>query len=152
MKNSKVKQLVEDGWIHAKMIMEIAGRPEEHVNNTLKEIGNKFEKEKLKIISLTLHRAKDVGEGIFSGFAEADFLTAKMSTLFGFVYDYMPSSLEIVSPDNLTETTANISNILNDLIAKLHQYDNAFKNLYTKNLILNNKLASASGKKDSKKK
>ncbi len=152
MKEAEIKHLVNEGWIHVRMIFEIAGTPEEFVNKTLKEVTEKFEKEKIKIISHVRHPAKDVGEKVFSGFAEAKFLASKMSDLFGIIYDYMPSSVEIIEPDELKETTANISDIVNDLTAKLHQYNNAFNQLHARNVLLQNKLASAGDSKPKAKK
>ena len=49
MKESKVRKYVEEGWIHAKMIFEVAGKPEKHVNDMLKQLVDGFEKEKNKI-------------------------------------------------------------------------------------------------------
>jgi len=151
MKESKIKKLVEEGWIRTKMVFEIAGMPEAHVAKTMKDVMDKFEKEDIKVINITIHSTRSMGEKVFSTFSEAEFLTPRVSNLFGYVYDYMPSSVEILEPDNLTETTANVSDIINDAVAKLHQYDNAFKKLYTTNVMLKNQLAGAGKKtKDSK--
>lgn len=151
MKEVEIRRHLDEGWIRAKMIFEIAGKPQAHVEKTMKGIADKFEKENLKLIQMTIHRANEVGEGIYSSFTETDFLVSRISYLFGFLVDYMPSSIEIIEPDNLTETTANISDVLNDMMQKFHQYDNAFKSLYVKNVNLQNQLAN-SGKNKKKKK
>ena len=151
MKESKIKKYVGEGWVHAKMIFEIAGKPESHVNKTMKETVHKFGEEKIKLIKAVKHPAKNIGEGVFSTFSEVEFLTSRISYLFEFVYDYMPSSLEIMGPDSMTETASNIADILNDVMAKLHQYDNAFKNLYVRNINLQNELANSGQTKKKKK-
>ena len=142
MKQSEIKNLVDDGWIHVKVIIEIAGTPEEFINKTIKELADKFEKENdIKPVLVKINKANEIGEKVFSAFLDAEFLVAKLSRLFGIIYDYMPSSVEIVQPDSLSETTANMSDMINDLTAKLHQYDNVFKQLHAKNVILQNQLA-----------
>jgi len=150
MKESEIKQLVDKGWIRFKMVTEIAGTPETHINKTMKEVVDRLEKEEVKIISSKRHPAKDMGENIFSAFTETELLISKVSKLFGIMYDYMPSSVEIIEPDELTETTANIGNVINDLIAKLHQYNNAFNRLTASNIVLQNEVATGSANKDKK--
>lgn len=154
MKQSEIKSLVDDGWIQVRAIIEIAGTPEKFINKTIKDLAHKFEKESdVKPGFVKINKASEVGEKIFSAFIDAEFFVAKISKLFGVIYDYMPSSVEIIQPDTFTETTANMSDIINDLTAKLHQYDNVFKQLHAKNVILQNQLAGkgvAPSKKPSK--
>ena len=151
MDEAKISRLVGEGKIRIKMIIEIAGTPEKHINKTLKEITDNVEGEKaITPIKTKRRKAKDIGEGVFSAFAEMEFLISRISDIFGVIYDYLPSSVEIIEPDELTDTTANISEVINDLTAKLHQYNTAFNQLTAKNVMMQRDLASGDSKPSTK--
>jgi hypothetical protein len=52
----------------------------------------------------------------------------------------MPSSIEILEPEKIGGTREPLTNLLNDLIARLHQYDMLLKNLHAENLMLKKKV------------
>lgn len=133
----EIQSNLKEGWIQAKAIIEIAGFPEKHIEETLNLVKDKLVKEKgIKEIKSTVNKPKKISEKIFSGFIEAEFLVTDQSTIMGIIYDYMPSSIEIIAPEEIKEDTLKLTELLNDLAAKLHLYDAAIKRLTAEKVLL----------------
>ena len=52
----------------------------------------------------------------------------------------MPSSIEIIEPLSFNAKCTDMSNMINDLLAKIHRYDMVVKNMNAENVILKRKL------------
>ena len=136
-------------WIKTRMIVEIAGFPKEHIDDALKRASENFGKEskKVKVTNKNIKESQHVKMGeikdtkIFSGFVEFGAEVEDFSTLVGLVFDWMPSSVEIIEPEKVAENTRELNNVLNDLACKLHQYDAAVKKLKAKAILLAKELA-----------
>jgi len=123
--------------IRARTVIEVLGKPKEHVVSTLKEyIGKIKEDQNFKVITEHTEEAVEQDEGMFSTFVELEIETKLYSNLAGFCFDYMPSSIEIVEPDKLTLKAADMSDLMNDLQAKLHTLDMGVKQLRNENTFL----------------
>ncbi len=108
-------------------IIEMLGAPKEYIELTLKNYVEKLKQEGLQITSVDCVPAEQK-EKFFSVFAELEILFAKPKELLDFCFDSMPSSIEIIEPVNVQMTGAELSDLLNDLQAHLHDTD-----LYVKN-------------------
>jgi len=139
MDNEEIKERIKRGAIRAKIIVEIVGSPEEYVKNIIdvksKEIAEHFE-----VIHTELGEPKKISEKFHSAFMEIEMLFPDISTLMGFIFDYMPSSIEIIEPEEITEDTHNFSDILNDLAVRLHQHSEVIIRLKAMNALLNKKV------------
>ncbi len=148
MDQQEIALKVKEGWLHCTIIIEIAGWPKEHVGSTLKLIVDKLKKEKaVSLIKEKISEPKKVSEKIWSAFVELDVLVKSLVDLIGLVFDYMPSSVEIIEPETIKESTQGLGELLNDLIAKLHAYDAAVKKLKAVNTILGRELEKFKQKK-----
>lgn len=122
--------------IHLRAIIEILGFPKEHVEETMKLIINKLKEEKdVEYINNKIHETKEAGK-LFSTFAEIEFKLNNMENLIDFCFNYMPSSIEIISPDKFHLEHIEISGFLNDLMARLHRTDMLLKNIIAENKVL----------------
>ncbi len=54
----------------------------------------------------------------------------------GFCFDYMPSSIDIIKPEKFSLESKEMMDMINDLIAKLHNLDMNVKNLNAQNVLL----------------
>jgi hypothetical protein len=139
MESSEINEKIREGALRARIIIEIVGSPEEHVKKTiegkLKEIEEKFE-----VIEKELAEPQKVSEKFHSSFIEAEVLFPDLSSLIGFIFDYMPSSIEIMEPEEITEDTQLLTEILNDLAVRLHQNSEAVIRLKAMNTLLNKKV------------
>ena len=118
-------------------ILEIVGKPKKHIEDTLKEYISAIEKdEKYAIVTKKQKRAKKVEGDLYSVFADLEVRMKDFASILDFAIDYMPASIEIEEPTGVSLTNADASNIVNDMLARLHQVDMTAKSLNQKNRIL----------------
>lgn len=121
--------------IKVNAIIEIVGAPKEHVTEVIdKAVQLMKENENFKLLNAEKSEPKTIpqSEKIFSSFVEAELSFSNFEKITGFCLDFMPSSIEIVEPEKITVDTLEMTNTLNDLMAKLHQYDMTLKNYILK--------------------
>ncbi len=70
-----------------------------------------------------------VGDDMFSIAAEVEYLVLGMEKLTWLAFNFMPASIEIMAPEELTFTEKDVSNWLNDILAKLHEVNVNHTNL-----------------------
>jgi len=137
MEDKKLKEKLEEGHILARIIIEVVGKPKEHVENSLRLAIKKIKEQKNIILKEgDLFKAKEK-EGLWSTFSELELLFKDAGSLVGFCFDYVPSSVEILEPKGLRFDTNELSNLINDFLAKLHQIGVSLKKLNSENQILN---------------
>jgi len=132
--------------IKVRVIIEVIGGPKEHVEKTLGLVLNKIKEEKyLEVIKAVSYEAKQTDKKFWSSFAELELSFSNVERVIDFCFDYMPSSIEIVEPTELMMETKEISNMLNDLLAGLHKYELALKNIHAQNILLKRELDKKKG-------
>ncbi len=140
----------EHKWLKTRMIVEVAGFPKEHIEHTIVLLGEKFA-ENLKAVKVTKRMVREPVQlkdsKIWSGFVEFYCDVQDIATLMGLMFDYLPSSVEIIEPETVTEDTQNLNDILNDLAARLHQYDATIKTMKAQATILGRELSKEIEKK-----
>lgn len=154
----KIKEKIEQGWLHCVIIIEIAGRPPAYIREAMEVVLKGISKEKdIEIIGKKVHKPKEVeifkqkpkpkdAKSLFSTFAEVELLVKGLGRLMGFVFDFMPSSIEITEPTYFRLDLNDANNILNDLASRLHQYDASLKRFSMENTILKKQLEELKGK------
>jgi hypothetical protein len=128
--------------IIATFIVEMLGRPAEHVESSLNELMDKLSKEVgVKVIEKKVHSAKKVEESeLFTCFAEIEAEFDQIINILNMAFVYMPSHLEIVSPEEIKIQNRDISELIIQTILKLHKYDELAKKMVVDNTILENKI------------
>ena len=122
-----IKEKLEKGAVHAVFVIEIAGKPPEYIENALKTVVGHFEKQKnIDILNKKFHKPEPV-ENLFSCFVEIEFLVDKFARLLELIFYFMPSSIEIIEPENIKLNVADANAVVNDLSTRLHQYDDIAK-------------------------
>lgn len=114
------------------MVLEILGRPAEHVNESLKQLVEKLKTEKgVKITNHKFYEAAPIENSneMFSAFTEIDAEFDSISNYFGIIFAYMPSHIEIINPEKITMNNLDLSNVGNILLSRLHNYDAIAKRL-----------------------
>lgn len=124
-----------DEHIHVRAIIEMLGAPKEHIEKTMKDYVDKLKNDGLNIV-LEVYNDAVPSEGLFSTFAELEIGFDKLADLLSFCFDSMPSSVEILSPENLVLSSGILSGFLNDLQAKVHDNDLIVKTLSARNKVL----------------
>jgi hypothetical protein len=112
--------------IEAIMILEAIGKPPEHLIETLQNIIKEIESEKGVFV-----KTKDIKKPIemkenrefFTTFAELEIEVEEFLVIALLLFKYMPSHIEIVNPERLELTSSSWNDILNEIIRRLHAYD-----------------------------
>ena len=113
--------------IRCRIILEVLGKPKEYVEDALKQyIEHIKEDHELVVLNEEYSEAKEQGN-MWSKFVELDLIIKGTKKLISFCFEYMPSSLEVLKPEHLIMTNAELSNFLNDLQARLHNVDMVVK-------------------------
>ncbi|GAI04695.1 unnamed protein product, partial [marine sediment metagenome] len=102
----------EEQKITARIIIEILGAPKDHVEKTMKLVLGKVKEQKyLKLLNEKTFEAKQIKK-FWSTFSEIEISVENISNLIGFCFDFMPSSIEILEPENFGVEAAEIANLL----------------------------------------
>lgn len=132
-----------DEKITANLIIEILGRPPEHVKEALNTIVLKMNSEKgIKVINKIYHDPKKIEDAkdLFTAFAEVEVEFETLSHFFGGLFTYMPSHAEIIHPEKLMISNAYLSELGSNLVQKLHEYDAIAKRLVVERNVALDKL------------
>ncbi|PIY60614.1 hypothetical protein COY95_00880, partial [Candidatus Woesearchaeota archaeon CG_4_10_14_0_8_um_filter_47_5] len=134
---TRLKEMLGEGGVLARTIIEIVGIPKEHVEKTIILYTKKIkEHDQMLVVKEKKFKAKKQGN-FFSAFAEMEIAFKSVPDLLNFCFDYMPASIEILEPETLHYETNDISTFVNDLLAKLHQLNFMVKKLSAENTLLN---------------
>ncbi len=128
--------------IVVKAIIEVAGFPKEHIEQAMVSVVEKL-KTDFKVIREEVYEAvalKDKMEGFWSTFCDIEINFNNLDEFIVFCFEFMPSSVEIVSPENLNFSNLEFGNLLNDLLGRLHKYDMLVKELTASNSVMKKKL------------
>jgi len=132
-----IKNKMAEGIISA-IVIEMMGRPADHLKQVMKDLLKKLDSEKgVKIIKKKIHPAKVIeqkdkegniiqipeGQELYSTFVDAEVQTDSMLELVNIVFTYMPSHVEILEPSEFGVQNFDFTLILNDITKKMHQYD-----------------------------
>ena len=137
--NNKTKT----GNITASIIIEILGRPPEHLKDTLNEIINKIDSETgVKVIGKKINEpvlVKDKKD-FYTSFAEIEIEIEEIIYLAILLFKYMPTHIEIISPESITLSNSGWNDILNELARRLHGYEEIARVLQMEKSVLEKKL------------
>lgn len=117
------------------MIVEMAGRPGAHVKEALEQHVGVLDKNKdIEVHSINVSEPKEIemgdvpkGSEMFTCFAEVDFEVDNFSRLSEIVFDFMPSSVEVIDPAKVSLDGHEASNLLNNIAGRMHRYDEIAK-------------------------
>jgi hypothetical protein len=125
-----------------KAIIEVAGFPKEHVDETIIKVVDKL-KEDFQVNKQEIYETiplKDKMEGFWSAFCDIEISFKKVDDLTNFCFEFMPSSIEVLDPEELKFNNVEFANVFNDLLARLHHYDMMLKNLNASNQLMKKKI------------
>ena len=135
--------------MNAIFIMDIVGRPPEHLVETLERIIGEMGKEKGVVII-----SKDIKEPVimkdqkdfYTSFAEIEVEVDEILILVGLMFKYMPAHVEIISPEILGLSNNSFGEILSEITRRLHGYDEVARTIQIEKQILFNKINELGGK------
>jgi hypothetical protein len=140
--------------IRAVFIIEVAGRPPEHLTETLEQIIEKIKEEKgviLKDKKINKPAPIKDQENFYTNFAEVELELEDPLMLLSMVFRYMPAHIEVIYPEGIRLTNDGFGIILNELARRLHGYDEIARIIQVEKKILEKKLRAILEKKKPKK-
>ena len=119
-------------------IMEVLGKPKEHIEQALKDYLQQLKQDqRYKVVYEEVAETKpQENSELWVTFAELEIQVQGLEDITSFCFDYMPSVVEILEPASLTMTDVQLTQTFNDLQAKLHQVDMVAKQVKIENDIL----------------
>ncbi len=129
--------------IKVSLILEVIGRPAEYLIETLNDLIKKIGEEKGIAVKnsivnppVSMKEQKD----FYTSFAEIELDAEGILQVAILMFKYMPAHLEIISPQNISLTNFQWNDILNELVRRLHGYDELARIMQAEKSILENKL------------
>jgi len=134
--------------VSAVMILDVIGRPPEHLVESLEKIIENMGKEQGVIL-----KSKQIKEptlmkeqkDFYTTFAEVEIEVDEILYLAILMFKYMPAHIEIISPEILALSNNGFNDILNELTRRLHGYDEIARIMQIEKQILLNKIQELGG-------
>lgn len=126
------------------LILEVLGRPPEHLKETLEKLleGIKKEKGVLSLNSKTIKEPVLVKDqnNLYVSFADFEIEIESLVTLTFIVFKYMPAHIEVVYPEKLSLSNNEWNMVLNEITRKIHTYDEVTRVVQMQNNMLQEKI------------
>ncbi len=129
--------------ISAKLIIEILGRPPEHLSAALGELITRLGNEKgTKIINKVLNKPKPIEkvDNLWTAFADVEIEFETLPHFFNVLVSYMPAHVEVFNPESIKFNTFELNELANFIVGRLHNYDAVAKRLMGERDILIKKI------------
>lgn len=125
------------------VIIEILGRPPENIVQALQNLAAKINGEKgIKVKSKEIHDPipAEGSKDLFTSFMELSLEIDNVQTYLTFIFNYMPSNIEIVKPSSIELSNADLGELANNITRRLHHYDAIAKQMLAEKEILTRQL------------
>jgi len=129
--------------LRAVLILEMLGRPKEYLVETLNGYIDKINSEPGVVVeNRKVNEPTPVKDqkDLYTTYAEIEVKVEEAFMLILLTFKYMPSHIEILSPDELVLTHNDYNDMLNEVTRRLHGYDELAKILQFERNTLVNKL------------
>ncbi|MBI3033375.1 hypothetical protein HYY69_07915 [Candidatus Woesearchaeota archaeon] len=128
---------MEEQRIIVTSIIEVIGKPKDHINNLLHQYIDKLKKEKgIRVLKENYSPPEERPDKLFGTFVDLELTFDSFDKVVWFTFDYRPASLEIVEPDQLLFDIQQANDYLNDVLGKLHNIDMLLTNIAGENKLL----------------
>ncbi|MAG11001.1 hypothetical protein CMI44_01680 [Candidatus Pacearchaeota archaeon] len=153
--STRVEEMPEETKnIRAVLIIDVVGKPPEHLIETLEKIIDQLKEEKgVQVKGKKIKEPMLVKDSqqFYTTFAEIEVEVEEILYLAILMFKYMPAHIEIVYPELIALTNNGWNDILNELTRRLHGYDEIAKVLQVQNKQLKEKLQEILEEKKKKK-
>lgn len=135
--------------VRAAIILDVIGKPPEHLIESLERIIDEIDKEKgitVKTKEIKVPTLMKDQKNFYTTFAEIEVEVEDILYLTILLFKYMPAHIEIISPENIVLTNNGLNDILNELIRRLHGYDEIARILQAEKAVMLKKIREITGK------
>lgn len=141
--------------IVARFILEIIGRPPEHLVETLNKLIDSMNNEKgVKVINKTVKEPVELEKekNFYTTFAEVEVEVEEILNIAMLMFKYMPANVEIIEPGLIAVSNNKWGEILSEITRRLHSYDEVARVLQIQNAEMQRKLQELMSKEKNKEK
>lgn len=129
--------------IRSTIILEIIGRPAEHLVKTLEDIIKRIgEEQGVDVVEKKINepvKMKD-NKDFYTTFAEVELEVEDILYLAIIMFKYMPAHIEVVEPELIALTNNGWTDILSELTRRLHRYEEVARIIKIQNTKMQEKL------------
>jgi hypothetical protein len=121
-----------------RVIVELQGGPKEHVAKTMDLLISAVKSgyNVVNVVPSDVIELEGSHKGIFSTFCEFEMAFESNSKLIGFCFDYTPTSVEVIEPEQTILKANELTDLLNDVVNHLHKSGDLVKQVSAQNKIL----------------
>jgi len=136
--------------IRAMLILDIIGRPPQYLVESLEKITEEMGKE--KGVSIKSKKIKEPtvmkdNKEFYTTFSEIEVEVEDILYLAILMFKYMPAHIEVISPETIPLSNNGWSDILSELVRRLHSYDEVARILQIEKQELLRKIQELGGEK-----
>jgi len=134
--------------IRAALILDVIGKPPEHIVESLERLIDEIDKEKgvtVKSKSIKEPALMKDSKDFYTTFAEIEVEVEDILYLAILLFKYMPAHLEIIEPEMLVLSNNGWNDVLNELVRRLHGYDEIARVMQMENQALKQKITEITG-------
>lgn len=116
-------------------VIEVLGKPKEHIVKSLQQYIDNLEQDEIFVVLNTKFTEPEQQEEseLWAAFAEVEVKAKGIEQLTYFCLEYMPSIIDIITPEEMSFNERTLSLIFNDMQGKLHQVDMIAKQVKQEN-------------------
>lgn len=141
----------KDEKITVSFLIEVLGKPPEHIEKALNDIIERIDKEEgvIKIVKKDIKSPAPLKDqkDLFISFAEIELEAENIYTISGIVFKYMPSHVEVISPEKISIKNLDLNDFFNEVTRRLHAYDEIARIVQHEKMILEKQVRDLSDKK-----
>ncbi len=134
-----MQKKLKNGGVLAIVSFEVVGNPKEHVEKTIREFMENIRKDQqMKVVTADYGEAEEVkdSDGLWSTFCDAEMLFDNLEKMNWLCVNFMPSSIDIIAPEELRFKDKDLTNWFNDILAKLHEVSIGYRQTLVKEELL----------------
>ena len=134
MDDKDIQKKIKEGAILAHVSFELLGSPKEHIEKTIRGYLNNIKNDsQIDVLSEEFGEPEETKGKLWSTYADTEMLIGSLDKFIWLCINFMPANIEILAPKELTFKEKDLTNWLNDLLAKLHEISHTVRQTTVKN-------------------
>ena len=124
----------KEGAILVHVSFELLGSPKEHIEKTIRGYVNNIKNDsQITVLNEEFGEPEETEGKLWSTYADTEMLINNLDKFIWLCINFMPANIEILAPKELTFKEKDLTNWLNDLLAKLHEISHTVRQTSVKN-------------------
>ena len=134
MDDKDIQKKIKEGAILVHVSFELLGSPKEHIEKTIRGYVNNIKNDsQITVLNEEFGEPEETEGKLWSTYADTEMLINNLDKFIWLCINFMPANIEILAPKELTFKEKDLTNWLNDLLAKLHEISHTVRQTSVKN-------------------